>query len=296
MVNMATLTSSGNGPFVEQTMKPLENIQVLSLAINLPGPLAVARLHQMGAVVVKVEPLEGDPLAQAKPDWYRTLHDGQEVYRLNLKDAEDRVKFEPWLAKADLLITATRPAGLQRLGLSWAELHGRYPRLCQVAIVGYPTPREDLPGHDLTYQASLGLVTPPHLPRTMIADLAGAQEAVSAALALILARERGQGGHYAQVSLARAAEWFAEPLRQGLTKEGGILGGGLPGYNLYRAKEGWVALAALEPHFWRKLVEELNLVSAGPEQLQSIFLTRTAQEWETWGAEQDLPIAALRAK
>ena len=70
------------------------------------------------------------------------------------------------------------------------------------------------------------------------ADIAGAQEVVTTALTLLLARERGNPSGYAEVSLADAAEPFAEPLRQGLTTPGGPLGGGLPGYNLYETKDG----------------------------------------------------------
>jgi alpha-methylacyl-CoA racemase len=275
-------------------MSPLDNSRVLTLAVNLPGPLAAARLRQLGAAVVKVEPPAGDPLARASPDWYRELHEGQEVVRLDLKSVEDRARLDAWLGRADLLLTATRPAALRRLGLLWEELHARYPRLCQVALVGDPAPLEDRPGHDLTYQARAGLLTPPHLPRACIADLAGAQEAVSAALALLLARERGQGGQHATVSLARAAEWFAEPWRRGLTAAGGALGGGLPAYQLYRAREGWVALAALEPHFQQRLIAELGLACASQEELQRVLLTRTAQEWEAWAASRDVPLATVR--
>jgi alpha-methylacyl-CoA racemase len=275
-------------------VKPLQDIQVVTLAVNLPGPLAVADLKQLGAAVVKVEPPDGDPLAQVKPHWYRALHEGCEILQLNLKDSGDRARLQEQLRRADLLITATRPAALQRLGLAWADLHARFPRLCQVAIVGYPPPHEDLPGHDLTYQAHLGLLEPPRLPRAMVADLGGAQQVVSAALALLLARERGQGANYAGISLAKAAERFAEPLRQGLTVAEGILGGNLPGYNLYRAQDGWIALAALEPHFWRRLGLELGLSCPDREQLQTVFLTRTALEWEDWAIQHDLPLAAVR--
>jgi crotonobetainyl-CoA:carnitine CoA-transferase CaiB-like acyl-CoA transferase len=275
-------------------MKPLEQMRVLSLAINLPGPLAVARLHDMGAAVVKIEPLQGDPLYHAKPEWYRRLHEGQEILHFDLKSTEGRQRVHACLQESDLLVTATRPAALERLGLAWNELHARYPRLCHVAIVGHPAPHEDWPGHDLTYQARLGLLTPPQLPRACIADLAGAEEAVSAALGLMLARERGQGAGYSQVSLASAAEFFAAPLRHGLTAPGGGLGGGLAAYNLYRAKEGWVALAALEPHFWQRLIEELALPSASQEELQAVFRTRTALQWQTWAESRDLPLAAVR--
>jgi crotonobetainyl-CoA:carnitine CoA-transferase CaiB-like acyl-CoA transferase len=275
-------------------MKPLADMRVLSLAVNLPGPVAAARLRQLGAAVVKVEPPEGDPLAHGQPEWYRVLHEGVEVIRLDLKDRANRTRLDELLAASDLLLTATRPAALARLGLAWADLKARYPRLAQVAIVGYAAPYEEVPGHDLTYQARLGLVVPPHLPRALVADLAGAQEVVSAALALILARERGQGCHYTQVSLAEAAGHVAESLRYGLTVPNGLLGGGLAGYNLYPARDGWIALAALEPHFWHQLGKELGLAAPGRAELQQVFLTRTAGEWEAWGRERDLPLAAVR--
>lgn len=278
----------------EENTKPLRGMQVLTLAVNVPGPVAAARLRGLGATVVKVEPPEGDPLAQTNRDWYEVLVAGQKVIRLNLKETEDRARLDELLGESDLLLTATRPAALARLGLGWPELHARYPRLSQTAIVGYPAPEDNVPGHDLTYLAGLGLLTPPELPRTLLADLAGAERAVSASLALLLGRELGLGTGYVQVPLAEAAAFFAEPLRYGITAPGGELGGGLPGYNLYRAREGWISVAALEPHFWQRLLDELGLQTANREELASAFLSRTAEEWQSWAAERDLPIAAVR--
>jgi crotonobetainyl-CoA:carnitine CoA-transferase CaiB-like acyl-CoA transferase len=275
-------------------MKPLENVRLLTLAVNLPGPLAAARLRDLGAAVVKIEPPGGDPLARARPGWYHALHEGMQVVALDLKDASGRDGLDGWLAQSDLLLTATRPASLQRLGLAWEDLHAHYPRLCQVAIIGYFPPREDRPGHDLTYQAEVGLVAPPALPRTCLADLAGAERAVSAALGLLLARERGQGAQRAWVSLAEAAEAFAEPLRQELTTPHGILGGGWPAYNLYRAREGWLALAALEPRFRETLCQASGLNALDREALEQFFLTRTAAEWGQWAAARDLPLVVVR--
>jgi crotonobetainyl-CoA:carnitine CoA-transferase CaiB-like acyl-CoA transferase len=274
-------------------MTPLDNIRILSLAVNLPGPVAAAHLQRLGATVAKVEPPDGDPLDAVRPEWYRALHQGQEILRLDLKDAADRDRLHERLDHTDLLITAIRPAALQRLGLSWAELHPRYPQLRHIGIVGHSAPHEDLPGHDLTYQANLGLLTPPHLPRALIADWAGAHAVVTAALGLILARQRGQGCHSVQVSLADAAADFAEPWRHGLTAPGDILGGGLATYNLYQAREGWIAVAALEGHFRERLRVELGLAALDREALRSVFATRTAAEWAAWAIERDLPIAAV---
>ncbi len=179
-----------------------------------------------------------------------------------------------------------------------ADLAAHFPRLARIAIVGYPAPREDMPGHDLTYLPGVGLLSPPQLPRTLLADLAGAERAVTAALALLLARERGALAGAVQVALAEAAGAFADPLRYGLTLAGGILGGAFPGYNLYRTGEGWLAVGALEPHFWRRLGSELGLEAGaggpGREQLERVFLTETARHWEEWGAARDLPLRAVR--
>jgi crotonobetainyl-CoA:carnitine CoA-transferase CaiB-like acyl-CoA transferase len=275
-------------------MKPLDGIRILTLAINLPGPLAVARLHRLGASVAKIEPPGGDPLAHILPQWYESLHEGQTVLRLDLKADEGRRQLEQWLGQSDLLVTSMRSAALQRLGLDWTALHPRHPRICHVAIVGHAPPHEDLPGHDLTYQARAGLLDPPRLPRTCLADLAGAERAVSTGLALLLGRERGQEAGYAEVSLAEMADEFAVPWRQGLTTPDGVLGGAYAGYDLYRAREGWVALAALEPHFWKELTRELGLTSADRGQLQQAFLAKTAAEWEAWAADRALPLARVR--
>ena len=272
---------------------PLGGVRVLTLAVNLPGPVAASRLYDMGAAVVKVEPPGGDPLARMCPGYYAELSAGQEVVSLDLKDREDRASLKDYLENMDLLLTASRPAALGRLGLSWPELHARFPRLCQVAIVGHPPPDENAPGHDLTYQARFGTLSPPGMPPVLVADLAGAERAVSAALSLLFARERGRGG-YEQVALSEAARTFSGPLRQGLTAPGGILGGGFAGYGLYRAREGYVALAALEKHFWERLLGEFGIEGDDRRDLQRIFETRTAEQWEEWAAERDLPLAAAK--
>jgi alpha-methylacyl-CoA racemase len=272
---------------------PLRGVRVLTLAVNLPGPEAASRLGAMGASVVKVEPPGGDPLARMCPGYYEELSAGQKVVRLDLKDKQDRAFLDDRLERMDLLLTASRPAALERLGLSWPDLHDRFPRLCQVAIVGHPPPDEDAPGHDLTYQARYGTLSPPEMPSVLVADLAGAERAVSVAVSLLFARERGRGAGYERVALSEAARSFAGPLHWGLTAPDGVLGGGFPGYGLYRAREGHVALAALEPHFWERLLQELG-VRGDRQALEQAFETRTAEQWEEWAAERDLPLTALR--
>ena len=274
-------------------MKHLNGIRILNLSINLPGPLAAARLAQFGAEVVKIEPPSGDPLALACRPYYDHLAAGQRVLALDLKDAADRAELNTHLAAADLLITANRPSALDRLGLNWGALHAQFPRLCHAALVGYAPPNDNRPGHDLMFQASNGLIDPPHMPRTLVADLGAAEQLVSAAMALLLHRARTGESGYAQVAIEEAGEWFALPVRYGITIDG-ALSGALHTYGIYRARDGYIVLAALESHFLERLVEALQLQKTTRENLESIFLTRTACEWETWALERNIPLVAVR--
>lgn len=130
---------------------PLEDLRVVSLALNLPGPAAAARLVALGAQVTKVEPPAGDFLAEAAPAYYAELAAGQRVVTIDLKTTAGLAELAGLLDEADLLLTSSRPAALARLGLDWASVHARWPRLCQVAIVGHAGAEADVPGHDLTY-------------------------------------------------------------------------------------------------------------------------------------------------
>ncbi len=271
----------------------MANFSVVTLAINLPGPAAAARLRQLGAAVTKIEPPGGDPLAIACPAWYAQLHQGITVLTLDLKTQADRAQLEAMLDATDLLLTSMRPAALARLGLAPDALAARHPRLCQVAIVGYDPPDTDKAGHDLTYQAALGLVQPPQLPRALLADLGGAEQAVSTALALLLARAQGLGAGSAEVVLARAAEAFGQPWQFGLTRATGTLGGGLPGYNLYETADGWVALAALEPHFWQRFLVAAALTQPDKAAVAAFFRQQPAAYWTAWARERDIPLEAV---
>jgi alpha-methylacyl-CoA racemase len=272
----------------------LQGVKIVSLALNVPGPVAAARLTKIGADITKIEPPSGDATKTAAPELYESLCQGQTVLQLDLKSPEGREKLDELLTQADLLLASFRPSALQRLALDWESLHARHPKLCFVGIIGYPPPLQERTGHDLTYQADLGLLRPPQMPPTLFIDLAGAERAVSMALAVLNRAARGGGAGCAWVSLHQCARDLAMPLQAGLTLSGGLLGGGYPLYGFYRASDGWIAIAALEPHFAEKLLKELGLKKPDRTALERIFLQRKAASWEQWAAELDLPLVAVR--
>lgn len=275
--------------------KPLSGFKAVNIGYNLPAPLAASKLSIQGAQVIKIEPPNGDPFQEFCLPWYMKLVEGQEIVRLDLKTQLGRDTLHSYLESSDILITSSRLTSLSRLGLSPSSLEKLYPDLCMVSIVGYPVPNEELPGHDLTYQAKAGLVTPPMMPNTLLADILGSDFVVQAALGLVLRRSlTGRGGSQI-VSLAEAVEGLAEPLRYGMTTSHGLLGGTNPYYNLYPTLEGWVAMAALEEKFRSNLSREL---SCEPQEiregiLKKFFMTKTAKDWENWAIERDLPIVKV---
>lgn len=147
--------------------------------------------------------------------------------------------------------------------------------------------RPELPGHDLTYQMEAGLAAPPSMPLTLIADLGGAGYAARAGLALLLGREHGSADRHRTVGLKQAAEGFAAPVRYGLTRGGGPLSGALPGYSIFALKNGWAAVAAIEPHFAARFVEMTG------EDPDGFFASRLVSEISALARTRDLPISTV---
>ena len=241
--------------------RPLKGVRILSLALNLPGPAALMRCHQMGARCTKLEPPGGDPMLHYRPEAYTALHHGIRITRADLKTEAGQKALHRQLANSDVLLTSFRPSALAKLGLGYKALHKQYPQLGQVAIVGGPGERAEEPGHDLTYLAEMGLVTGLELPATLYADMAGSIEASQAVLQTVIHQAATGRGSYLKVPLSNAAAYLALPRTWGLTTRGAAVGGGHAGYQIYPCKNGRVAVAALEPHFAARLGLAAGLAS-----------------------------------
>jgi crotonobetainyl-CoA:carnitine CoA-transferase CaiB-like acyl-CoA transferase len=289
---------------------PLHGIRILSLALNLPGPAALMRCRRLGATCTKLEPPSGDPMGHYNPAAYAELHEGVKVLQADLKAPRGQEALHRELARTDILLTSFRPSALAKLGLEWKALHGRYPALSQVAIVGAPGARAEEPGHDLTYLAEHGLVPGLELPATLYADMGGSLMASEAVLQAALRRqERYAGGGdphpeglYLEVALSDAAGYLALPRRWGLTQPAGSVGGAHAGYRVYPCKDGRVAVAALEPHFAAALCAEAGVPASDVRAMfapathaavAAFFGSRTRAELDRLAVERDLPLHTL---
>ena len=286
------------------SLKPLRGVRILSLALNLPGPAALMRLAQMGARCTKVNPPSGDPMQHYTPSGYDLLHTGVQHKTLDLKTTAGQAALHKLLPKTDVLLTSFRPSALSKLGLSWKALHKQYPTLSLIEVVGAPGPLAEIPGHDLTYQAEVGLVNGMDLPPSLFADMGGALMATEATLkALISLKTTGKGSHH-EVALSTAAEWLALPRQLRMTTPDGAVGGAHAGYRVYACKNGRVAVAALEPHFAIRLCEAAGIPLAHPvkdlfkpavhQTIEAFVASKTRKELDALAEARDIPLLTLK--
>ena len=284
------------------SFQPLAGVRILSLALNLPGPAALMRCHQMGATCLKLEPPGGDPMGHYSPAAYAQLHEGITLLKADLKSDTGQTLLQRELAQADVLITSFRPSAFGKLGIAWEMLSRQYPRLSQVAIVGGTGAHAEAPGHDLTYLAESGLVPGLALPATLYADMGGSLMASEAVLQAVLHQRLAGSGVFLEVALSSAAGYLALPRQWGLTQADGFVGGAHAGYAVYPCRDGRVAVAALEPHFAASLCAAAGVAAADissllapatRQRIADFLLTQTRRELDALAQAQDIPLHTM---
>ncbi len=306
-------------------MLPLSGITVVDLSRLLPAPLTTLFMAQMGARVIKIEdPRGGDYLRWTPPlqgeysAFFYLLNRGKESVTLNLKEERGREILRRIVRKADVLVESFRPGVMDSLGVGYEDLKGENPGLIYCAVSGYGYTETDFrsrAGHDLNYVSLNGIAAlngtrkeGPRVPGVQIADIAGGSYmALIAILAALLKRERSGKGEFLDISMTHgsmplAVMGFGEFLGTGKSPgpEEYTLNGLYPCYRIYRAKDGYVSLAALEPKFWQNFCEAVDrrdlldkAFATGEEgeavmsELEGIFGERSVEEWARLNGEYD---------
>jgi crotonobetainyl-CoA:carnitine CoA-transferase CaiB-like acyl-CoA transferase len=295
-------------------------LTVVDLSRLLPGPLITRILGDLGARVIKVEhPEGGDPVRDAPPvalgrgSLAAILLSGHQSIALDLHKDGAREALKRLLEDADVLVESFRPGTLARWDLDPAELRQLFPRLviCSLSGWGQDGPHARRSGHDLGYQAVAGSLAPSGtVPAVPVADVLSAWNAATAVLAAIVRRglprtTAGEGAWIDQSLLdaaghANLTAWAAEADGAKAVGEALPLTGALPCYDLYRTRDdGLLAIAALEPRFWRRfclalgrkdlIVRQLDRGSETRGQIAAIVAERSRAEWATFLAEHDVP-------
>ncbi|MCW2580829.1 MAG: CoA transferase [Blastococcus sp.] len=198
------------------TPGPLDGVRVVELGVVIAGPAAAAILADWGADVVKVEPREGDPQrGNTEPAYFGLDNRGKRSVALDLKTPEGRDVVLALIERADVVVTNLRSSALERLGLDWATVSARFPRLVYAAITGYGTGDPDRPGYDMgAFWSRAGTalaLTPkggePPFQRPGMGDHITAVNAAAGICAALLARSRTGTGQLVSTSLLRAGTY-----------------------------------------------------------------------------------------
>lgn len=284
---------------------PLHNLRIVELAGIGPTPYCGQLFADLGADVIRVE----RPVSQTAEAPVDLLNRGKRTIGVDLKNTLGTDAVLRLVDRADALIEGLRPGVTERLGLGPDVCLGRNPRLVYGRMTGWGQegPLAGRAGHDINYLAlsgtlsAIGTEEKPIVPLNLVADFGGGAMflavGVLAALHERHASGRGQVVDAAMVdgvahlssmlhSMISANQWNSK-------RRSNLLDGGAPFYDTYRtADDAHVAVGALEPQFFRQLVDGLGgLVdvstqydqSAWPamrRSFESVFSTRTRDEWE----------------
>ena len=259
-------------------MAPLQGIRILDFTELLPGPFLSQNLVEMGATVIKVErPPHGDNARLMAPGVFHAANRGKESIQIDLKSTQGREQVEQLLQTADVVLEAYRPGVMKRLGLDYASLSARYPKLIYASLSGYGQAgvRALWPGHDLNYQAASGALAlsglpdgrPGHVFGLPVADLCGSMSGLSAVLAALFQRAQTGKGQFLDVALADCLAHWMNPRLGSFAAQGldtvaqqrkDVLD--KPAYGVFRCQDNQeITICALENHFWQRLVDVLKL-------------------------------------
>ncbi len=262
-------------------MPPLEGLKVVDLSRVLAGPFCAMLLGDMGADVIKIEePTEGDDARMWGPflgDWsayFLGVNRNKRSVALDLKSAAGQDTLRALLAEADVFIENIKPGSLDKLGFGYEAVHASNPRLVYCSISGYGRtgPRQHLTGYDPVVQAESGFMditgTPDGPPvRTGIAmtDYLAALYAYSGILLAL--RERDRTGEGQQVDIA-----LFDSILSTLSMPVGILQAtgrkpvrlgndhsAIAPYEVLKAADGSVMIAAANSRLWKKLCEAVGV-------------------------------------
>ena len=200
----------------------LEGITVLDCSIAMAGPFAAQRLGDLGADVIKIEPVTGEwqrhtPAGGSQGKRINTsflsLNRNKRSLAVNLKTEAGQRIIHKLVREADVFLQNYRPGVAHRLALDYDTLIAENPHLVYVSLSGYGVdgPYKDRPGQDLLLQAMSGAMlasgsdgTRPQPAGQYLVDAITAYTAFEGALAALYHRERTGEGQHVEVNMLDA--------------------------------------------------------------------------------------------
>jgi alpha-methylacyl-CoA racemase len=292
---------------------PLHGIIVVEMAAIGPVPFAGMMLADLGAEVIRLDRREPSGLGIGSDPRFDVPARGKKSVALDLKALAGLAAARRLIAAADIVIEGFRPGVMERLGLGPEICLADNPRLVFGRISGWGStgPMAAMAGHDLNYLGLSGALAamgpadaPPPVPLNLIGDYGGGAMMLALGVVAALTQARASGtGQVVETSIAGAALALT-PLfygliaggRWGITRGDNLLDGGAPFYRCYECADGGhVAVGAIEPKFYRLLVDGLGLAdrlnparqydkTSWPETISILIQTFRSAARDHWAA------------
>ena len=294
-------------------MGPLQGIRIIELAAIGPAPFGAMLLSDLGADVITVHRAASvgaevtDPVAAMTTG---TMARGRRSIAVDLKNPDGLATVLDMLSRADALIEGFRPGVTERLGLGPDECLARNPALVYGRMTGWGQtgPYAHSAGHDLNYVALAGVLAHvgrreerPVPPLNLVGDFGGGGMLLALGIvAAILEAQRSGRGQVVDAAMLDGSTLLMTMMYELLgrgqwdeRREANMNDGGAHFYDVYETADGQhVAIAAMEPKFFRELLDRIGLdPSELPEQwdkagwpkakqkLADVFRSRTRQQW-----------------
>lgn len=309
---------------------PLQGLTILDFTRLLPGPMATQLLAEMGATVLKIESPDSPdyirffpPYAGEYSAYFNAVNRSKKSLSISFSTEEGKQQIYDLVKTADVLFEQYRPGIMDKMGFGYEQLKAINPKLIYVSITGYGQtgPLAQQAGHDLNYLAISGLLSitgtkeKPVIPGMQIADVAGGSYmAVNGCLAALYARNITGNGQQVDIAMTDCimplmalhyAQFHAE--KNIVDKSMFELSGRQANYNVYECADAkWIALGALEPKFWDKFCELVQLpewrynimlpeaeMELFKQEVATLFKTKTQAEWLQMAEGKDICLTPI---
>jgi crotonobetainyl-CoA:carnitine CoA-transferase CaiB-like acyl-CoA transferase len=264
---------------------PLQGVTVVDLTRMLAGPYCAMILADLGATVIKVEPPEGDMIRRQGPyapeddlraygGYFQSVNRNKAGIAVDITTADGAEVVRRLVRSADILLENYRPGVMERHGLSYESLSAINPRLVYGAVRGFGDPRtgagelQDWPSYDIVAQAMggiMGITGPQGGPPTKVGpgvgDIVPALFAAIGVLAAVQDSRRTGHGRFVDVAMYDSILAVCERLVYQYSYTADVAvpeSNGHPllcPFDVFPARDGWIALAAPGDKHWRSLCE-----------------------------------------